>query len=126
MPAFRLFEAAGLPPGFRYPDMLLRLAAGCPHHDIHPWYFVDAHSEVGRLARLIGRSDPRDLVPFASVVDHRKNVACFEGDDLTGDPPVRLLAHDDSAGRYASFGEWQKAVMAEAWQRRGLGKGAAL
>jgi hypothetical protein len=110
----RLFDASMRSPGFRYPDALIRLAAGAPQRSLLPWSFVDADSEIGRLARLIGRQGERDLIPFASVADARKDIACFDGNDRSGDPPVHLLACAKADPHYHDFAHWQEAAVEDA------------
>lgn len=101
-----------LPLGFRYPDALVAIAAGARYPDIFPWVFVDAKSDIGKLAYLVRHHDGRNLIPFASVTDARKNIACFDGDDTSGDPPVQMLVTSErgKGPAFASFVQWQTAA----------------
>lgn len=113
---FRTYSNAQLPSGFKYPVSLLELVAGSEQLDIYPWLFIDAPSKVGELSYAIRQTDGRNLIPFASVEDDRKDIACFDGDDTTGNPAVLMLILDDS-GRsysYADFSDWLKAAQADA------------
>ena len=113
---FYVYSSAQLPDGFQYPAALLELAAGAGQLDIYPWLFIDAPSKVGELSYAVRQTDGRNLVPFASIEDDRKDIACFDGNDTTGNPAVLMLILDDS-GRsyaYADFANWLKAAQTDA------------
>lgn len=114
--SFRLYEAKQLPRAFRYPDALVSFAAGGEHPEIFPWVFIDAPSAVGKLAYEVRKQDDRDLVPFASVEDDRKDIACFDARDSTGSGPVLMLVVDGSGRSYSygSFGEWLATAQEDA------------
>ena len=116
MRTFQLFPPAILPPGFCYPAALCALARDGEPRNIFPWAFLDAATEIGELAYLMRCHDGRNLVPFASVSDERKDIACFDADDLSGDPPVRMLFATDRGPRHAfsSFSAWQAAAVEDA------------
>jgi hypothetical protein len=102
-----------LPNGFRYPGDLTDIAAGKQHVREGHWWFIDANSEAGELAYSIRAHDGRNLVPFAKVDDDPGDVACFDGNDCTGDPAVLMLVLDDSSRSYSyrNFKEWMKAEL---------------
>jgi len=111
MKPFSLYGRDDLPAGFRYPESIVLFAEGAECPDIAPWWFVDASSEAGRLFHSIRRHDGRNLVPFAKG-DDDDDIACFDGDDLSGDPEVLMLVLDASGRHYsfASFKAWLEAV----------------
>lgn len=118
--SFRPYSIDQLPAGFKYPSELLHLAATGDDPKIYPWWFVDATTQAGVLFHTTRKSDGRNLVPFAKVDDGRGDIACFDGDDTTGNPAVLMLISDDS-GRsysYADFADWLKVARADAahWQ----------
>lgn len=121
MPKFDLYQGAQLPPGFLYPPEIRQFAATGEHPAIYPWWFIDASSKAGKLAHSIRMHDGRNLVPFAKADDGRDDVACFDGDDSSGDPRVLMLVLDES-GRsysYANFAEWKAAALNDASRWRG-------
>lgn len=118
---FRPYTSDQLPLGFTYPAALLALVNQPDVPDLNPWQFIDATSKVGQLAYAVRQSDGRNLIPFASVEDDRKDIACFDGDDTTGSPAVLMLVVDGS-GRsyaYADFAAWLETARLEAARWRG-------
>jgi hypothetical protein len=117
---FHVYSNAQLPDGFQYPAALLELAAGAGQLNIYPWLFIDAPSQVGELSYAVRQMDGRNLVPFASVEDDRKDIACFDGNDTSGNPAVLMLILDDSGRSYSytDFADWFKAAQVDAarWQ----------
>ena len=121
---FRLYAGGQLPSDFEYPAKLVSFASGLEYPDVYPWLFIDAPTKVGELSYKVRQSDGRNLIPFASVEDDRKDIACFDGDDTTGNPAVLMLILDDS-GRsysYANFDEWLEAAQADAERWRAMGR----
>lgn len=116
MSQFRLYTSELLPPGFKYPSKLQEYAATGQYPVIAPWWFADADSKAGKLFYSIRQHDGRNLIPFAKVDDSRGDIACFDGDDSSGDPRVLMLVLDES-GRsysYASFDQWLVAALKDA------------
>ncbi|MGO4280124.1 SMI1/KNR4 family protein [Cupriavidus sp. RAF20_2] len=115
MRSFLLYPPDLLPEGFLYPRELVEIAAGARFTPVGQWWFIDANSKAGRLAYEIRTRGGRNLVPFAKVDDGRGDVACFDGNDRSGDPPVLMLVLDDSerSCRYANFREWRLTEMQE-------------
>ena len=115
---FRPYELKTLPKGFQYPD---QLTPASEDTELYPWVFIDPASAVGQLAWKVRRSDGRNLVPFASVEEDRKDIACFDGDDLSGNPAVLILVVDGSGRQYSfsDFSAWKCAAEedAAAWRR---------
>jgi hypothetical protein len=114
---FRPYQPNLLPKAFRYPA---ELATGTDGDDLYPWVFIDPESAVGQLAWKVRQSDGRNLVPFASVEDDRKDIACFNGDDSSGNPAVLMLIVDGSGRQYSfpDFSAWKTAAAedADAWR----------
>lgn len=117
---FRLFEPAALPAGFRYPAALVKLAAGPGRVDMFPWSFINAQSDIGKLTYLVRDHDGRNLVPFASVADDRKDIVCFDGNDGSGDPAVHTLIVEGQSDpcSFASFARWYAVALNDALQWR--------
>jgi hypothetical protein len=116
MSQFELYAADQLPPGFSYPQEIRDFAATGEHPDFGPWWFIDANSKAGKLAYSVRQHDGRNLIPFAKVDDGRGDVACFDGDDKSGDPKVHMLVLDDSGRSYsfANFSAWKVAALKDA------------
>ncbi len=118
--SFRPYPIDQLPVGFEYPSALLKIAATGDYPNIYPWWFVDADTKAGALFHSTRLSDGRNLVPFAKVDDGRGDIACFDGNDTTGNPAVFMLILDDSERSYSyvDFADWLRAAQADAvrWQ----------
>lgn len=107
--SFTLYDPASLPADFRYPRELHEIAAGRVVASVEPWWFVDAASKAGTLLFSVRNHDGRNLVPFAKMED---DIACFDGDDRSGDPRVVALVLDNSGREYgfANFSAWLAAA----------------
>eukprot|EP01012_Entosiphon_sulcatum_P065188 TRINITY_DN94068_c0_g1_i1.p2 TRINITY_DN94068_c0_g1~~TRINITY_DN94068_c0_g1_i1.p2 ORF type:complete len:120 (+),score=10.51 TRINITY_DN94068_c0_g1_i1:186-545(+) len=116
MTAFRLYSSSELPPDFQYPAELKRFAQTGEYPAIYPWWFVDGASEAGELFYSTRQFDGRNLIPFAKVDDGRNDIACFDGDDASGNPEVLMLILDDSGRGYGfrDFDDWLAAAMKDA------------
>ncbi|QHI99153.1 hypothetical protein GT347_14915 [Xylophilus rhododendri] len=116
MAKFELYAAEQLPQGFEFPAEIKDFAATGKHPDLGPWWFIDANSRAGKLAYSARQHDGRNLIPFAKVDDGRGDVACFDGDDLSGDPKVLMLVLDDSGRSYSftNFSQWKAAALKDA------------
>ncbi len=116
-----LYDPALLPALFRYPAGLLALVRSPARLWLAPWTLIDARSEVGRLAWLLRCDAGRNLVPFASVIDARRDIACFDGNDASGDPAVEMLCTPAERPTHAfeSFDAWHAAALRDAarWPR---------
>lgn len=113
---FRLYSPTMLPRAFRYPYKLQKFAQTGDYPALYPWWFVDAATEAGELFYETRRHDGRNLVPFAKVDDGRGDIACFDGDDETGNPEVLMLILDGSGRhyRYRDFEAWLSAALTDA------------
>lgn len=102
---FTLYSSDVLPHGFKYPAAFLELAeSGAKFDVLYPWWFYDASSRAGELvSRFINEMG---LIPFAKT-DLYGDIACFVGNDTTGNPPIRMLCSSvDRSYGYASYQEW--------------------
>ncbi|MGU7783236.1 SMI1/KNR4 family protein [Burkholderia sp. PU8-34] len=116
MSKFELYASEQLPAGFVYPSEIQDFATTGEYPDLGPWWFIDANSKAGKLAYSVRQCDGRNLIPFAKVDDGRGDVACFDGDDTSGNPKVCMLVLDDSGRSYsfASFSEWKVSALRDA------------
>lgn len=116
MSQFQLYTTELLPSGFEYPSKLQGFAVSGKYPAIAPWWFVDANSKAGKLFYSIRQHDGRNLIPFAKVDDSRGDVACFDGDDFSGNPRVLMLVLDESGRSYSyeSFDQWLLAALQDA------------
>jgi len=112
---FQLYPADQLPEGFKYPERLKRMSELGGYPSIAPWWFVDADSKAGRLFYSIREHDGRNLVPFAKVDDGRGDIACFDGDDHSGNPAVLMLVLDETGRAYSfkDFDDWMNAALSD-------------
>jgi len=109
-----IYPESLLPKRFRYPEAFVTISdAGIQVPTIHPWFFFDAESKVGKLFYSIRQHDGRNLIPFAQVQNGDGDIACFDGDDRTGNPAVLILITDKSDRRYgfANFDDWFSAAL---------------
>jgi hypothetical protein len=115
---FATYPRERLPAGFRYPHKFLEFANTGSYPNIGEWWFIDANSNAGELMYSIRLHDGRNLIPFAKVDDGRADVACFDGEDPSGDPQILMLVLDDSGRRYSydNFAAWLAAAQADAQQ----------
>lgn len=113
---FDVFENKLLPSEFRYPFEYLKLSKGSADLDIYPWWFIDANTKAGELSYKVRGFDGRNLIPFAKVDDGRNNIACFDGDDLSGNPKVHMLIIDGDVESYSfsDFSGWLEQAKRDA------------
>jgi hypothetical protein len=113
---FKPYPSDKLPDGFVYPKKYLEFSEGGDYPSLYPWWFVDADSEAGTLFYSIRNRDGRNLIPFAKVDDDRGDIACFDGDDTSGDPSVLMQVNDDSGRSYSfeNFDDWLLAAKKDA------------
>ena len=116
---FKPYPRDLLPRGFRYPQRYLNFAETGEYPAIYPWWFIDAESEVGRLAYEVGRLENAMLVPFAKIDDSAGDIACFDGNDSTGNPRIIMLITDGSGRAYSfnDFDDWLSAATRDATSR---------
>lgn len=103
-----IYDEALLPAQFRYPRAFVELARQVEQDALYPWFLFAPEGDVGRLALSIGMSHKPRLVPFASLEGGDGDLACFDGEDSTGDPAVIMLIVDRSGRSYGfrNFEDW--------------------
>lgn len=103
-----LYSPQQLPSGFRYPQAFVDMATSGSLPEIYPWWFIDASTETGEGLFSRRQRDGRNLIPFAKVDADLNDIACFNGDDTSGNPAVLMLVLDESGRSYSfkDFEEW--------------------
>jgi hypothetical protein len=105
-----------LPKGFRFPKALYDFCSANPPIDLYPWYVFDDQAIVDTWHDIVREWYPtRNLIPFARNDILGDDIACFDGDDASGEPKVYFLHTFASAGwedrgEVAGFAEWVKHV----------------
>jgi hypothetical protein len=118
-----------LPQGFNFPQSYLQLAQGHVIPDLQPWKFLftDMPSSLSYYGAMLKKYPDKPLVPFAILDDPSGAsndgyvvLACFDGDNKSGDPKVYFhdYAHPkqvDWPDRYslANFTEWLRVAQDE-------------
>lgn len=115
-----------LPLGFSFPQSYWDLARGHVIPNLEPWkfLFLDMPCSLNYYGAMLQKYPDKPLVPFAILDDPSGTfndgyvvLACFDGDDRSGDPKVYL--HDygnpkrvDWPDRYflANFTEWLRVA----------------
>lgn len=113
---FNTYSVDKIPDGFSYPEEYLKIARDGSELNIYPWWFIDANSDMGDLSYSIRSIDGRNLIPFAKVDDGRNNLACFDGDDCSGNPKVHMLIIDGDIESYSfrDFSDWLNSAISDA------------
>jgi hypothetical protein len=94
-----LFEDVVELQAFAFPDSYLRTVMSGNLPQIDPWWFLVEEPDKSNLFfRVINydRKSKKILVPFAKIDDGSGDVACFDGDDHSGDPQVYFSTGTDS------------------------------
>jgi hypothetical protein len=115
-----------LPPNFSFPESYSQLVQGCKIPDLEPWKFLffDMPQSLNYFGAMLQKYPDKPLVPFAIIDDQSGAfndgyvvLACFDGDDISGDP--KIYFHDysnpkkiDWSDRYsvANFNEWLRVA----------------
>jgi hypothetical protein len=88
-----------LPDGFRYPSEFEKFCAATPAKAIKPWSILDEREVADDWLETVQEWYPdRCLIPFAQHDVTGDDIACFDGNDRTGDPEVHLVHSYASAG----------------------------
>jgi hypothetical protein len=101
-----------LPRGFRYPVNFEKFCTATPAADIKPWFILDSREDADIWLDIVQEWYPeRCLIPFAQHIVTGDDIACFDGNDRTGDPEVHLVHSFASAGwedrgSVANFEAW--------------------
>ncbi|MEJ7804956.1 MAG: hypothetical protein WKG03_03420 [Telluria sp.] len=129
MNALFLYDSPILPDRFKFPGNYLELATGHGVPCLEPWnfLFLDMPSSLKYYGAMLQKYPDKPLIPFA-IIDDRSGLyndgyvvlACFDGDDKSGDPKVYF--HDYSKSKRANwderyslpnFGEWLRVAEGE-------------
>lgn len=88
-----------LPKGFRYPVNFDKYCAATPEANIKPWSILETRESADIWLDIVQEWYPeRCLVPFAQHIVTGDDIACFDGNDRTGNPEVHLVHSFASAG----------------------------
>jgi hypothetical protein len=120
------YDSPILPSGFCFPKNYLQLSEEHDILDFEPWkfLFLDMPKSLNYYGAMLQKYPDKPLVPFA-IIDDQSGfyndgyvvLACFDGDDKSGDPKVYF--HDYSnpkrvnwADRYSlvNFTEWLRVA----------------
>ena len=123
-----LFNEPLLPEGFRFPQEYEALINSATWPDLEPWSFLAADKALSLsfYSDVLIKFPAAPLVPFACINDQSGFyndgwvvLACFEGSDLSGQPPVRIYNGGTPKKTpwdnlsYDSFSEWLGAAKNE-------------
>ena len=132
MKSLFFYDTPILPSEFRFPESYLKLAQGSVIPDLEPWHFMflDMPSSLQYYGAMLQKYHDKTLIPFAISNDPSGLfndgyvlLACFDGDEKTGNPKVYF--HDysnpkviDWIDRYslANFEEWLRVAQQESAQ----------
>lgn len=114
-------EDCNLPDGFKFPEEYLNLLSLKKFPDIYPWWFLAEEPDKALMIYKIinvDRYSSKLLVPFAKIDDETGDVACFDGEDYSGNPKIYFstgtgsLKDIDWQERYfiPSFIKWFNSV----------------
>lgn len=130
------YDSPVLPSGFRFPRGYVRLAQTQDLPDLEPWsfLFLNMPDSLIYYGEMLHRYPDKPLVPFAWVNDQMGYyndvyvvLACFDGDDTSGDPKVYI--HDYAEPRrlawselysFANFTEWLRKAREESVSYKAL------
>ncbi|MGK9468446.1 SMI1/KNR4 family protein [Pantoea agglomerans] len=114
-----LYAKTDLPDDFKYPDAYIDIMSLEVIPDLEPWSFICEFKESASfwMSEMKKQYPTRKLVPFAKL-NYSDDIACFDGEDLSGDPKVYYVHAFASAGwedrGYTdSFAEWLKMARLE-------------
>ncbi len=116
---YGLISPEKLPKGFRYPARFTEFCAVSAETDIKPWSILETQDDVEGWLEIVQEWYPtRSLIPFAQHDVTGDDIACFDGNDRTGNPRVHLVHSFASAGwedrgSVANFDAWISEVVAE-------------
>ena len=93
-----MFDDCELPSRFCFPKSYVCALADVNCDEICPWWFVAKEPDKAKFffQTINGfMQSPKTLVPFAKD-DETGDIACFDGDDASGDPPVYFVTDEPS------------------------------
>lgn len=102
--------------GFIFPPNFLTEIAVDPLPEYEPWFYLCKFPEnlIYWMQQAEKQYPTRNLIPFAKY-ELNDDVACFDANDLSGDPKVLIIHFFASTGwelhgEYQSFNDWLTAV----------------
>ncbi len=120
-----MFEDVFVPDKFLFPKAYLEFTqSGFP--DLTPWWFVVEEPEKAKMFYQIINEYKRSkklLIPFAKIDDSTGDIACFDGEDTTGNPKIffsvgseNSMSNVDWGKRYflEDFSAWLKIAKKDA------------
>ena len=114
-----LYVKNELPDDFKYPGAYIDIMSLDIIPDLEPWSFICEFREPSSfwMAEVKKQYPTRKLVPFAKV-NYSDDIACFDGEDSSGDPKVYYVHAFSTEGwedrGYAdNFDEWLKMARLE-------------
>lgn len=102
---------------YNFPSTFIEFATTEPEPDIEPWWLlIYQEGKINYWHNTLKNLYPnRTLVPFAKF-NANDNIACFDGDDLSGNPKV-LIIHAYASegwelhGEHPDFSAWLKIAI---------------
>jgi len=128
-----LYDSPVLPSGFRLPQEYIDFAVGGCSRELYPWRTLatDMATSLYYFGSMILKFPDHPLVPFAMIHDESGLyndgwvvLACFDGADFSGDPPVRIYDYSNPKAlpwenrSYQSFSDWLEAAKKESLNNR--------
>lgn len=114
-----LYAKTELTDDFKYPDTYIDIMSLEIIPDLEPWSFICEFKGSASfwMSEMKKQYPTRKLVPFAKL-NYSDDIACFDGEDISGDPKVYYVHAFASAGwedrGYTdSFAEWLKMARLE-------------
>ncbi|MDH3349603.1 MAG: hypothetical protein OEM02_16070 [Desulfobulbaceae bacterium] len=107
-----MFEDVFVPVEFLFPKAYLEfMQSGFP--DLTPWWFVAEEPAKAKMFYQTINKCKRSkklLIPFAKIDDSTGDIACFDGEDTTGNPKIFFsVGSEDSM----SCVDWKKRYFLE-------------
>jgi len=109
----------GVPKEFRFPRRYVNLLNGGEVLSIDPWWFVAEYPETARLFIEVingAKESEKFLIPFAKIdQDGSGDIACFDGDDFSGNPRVYLSGGDEVSHKHTDWNTRYSFANFDAW-----------
>lgn len=119
---YYLYTEKELPENFYFPSSFLDMVKMDQVLDLDPWWFLYEFENVAKqwLSEIKKQYPDRNLVPFAKI-SYSDDIACFDGDDKSGDPKVYYVHAFASPGwedrgSVENFDKWLKLAQEESAQ----------
>ena len=114
-----LYAGDEVPDGFEYPESYIEIMSRDFILDIEPWFFICEfkNSALFWMSEIKQLYPTRKLIPFAKV-NYSDDIACFDGEDSSGNPKVYYIHAFASSGwedrGFAeNFDEWLEIACLE-------------